>query len=100
MRWKNSPQNKEHEVEHMARDLTNIYISKMSEVEFKAIVIRILVGLEKDIQDTREFLTVEITELKSSQAEIKNTITKMQSQVEATNTRMEESEKWINDIRR
>ena len=51
----------------MARDLIEIYINNMPDPEFKAIVIRILVGLEKSIEDTREFLTAEIKELRANQ---------------------------------
>ena len=39
----------------------------MSEPEFKTITIRVLAGLKKSIEDTREFLTAEIKELKSRQ---------------------------------
>ena len=38
-------------------------------------IIRILAGVEKSIEDTRESLYVEIKEIKSSQAKIKNAIT-------------------------
>ena len=54
----------------IARDLINTNISKISELEFKVIV-KILAGLVKSIDNTRESLTVEIKELKSSQAKIK-----------------------------
>ena len=40
-------------------------------------IIKILVGLEASIGDTRESLTDEIKELKYSQAKIKNSIIKM-----------------------
>ena len=53
----------------IARDLINTNISKISELEFKVIV-KILAGLVKSIDNTRESLTVEIKELKSSQAKI------------------------------
>ena len=68
-RWRNSPQEKEQEV--TARYLINIDTSKMSEPNFKTIIIRTLAGIEKIIEDTSEFLTAEIKELKTSQAEIK-----------------------------
>ena len=77
MRWRNSPQKKEEEVELTARDLINTNTSKMSELKSKTTIIRILAGLEKSIEDTRESLTTEIKELKSSQAKIKNAITEM-----------------------
>jgi len=50
----------------MARDLINTNISKMSELEYKKTILRILAGLEKSIEDTRESLITEIKELKSS----------------------------------
>ena len=71
----------------------------MSELEFKTTVIRILVGLEKSIEDTRESLTAEIKELKSSLAEIKNAVAEMQSQVEDIKIRMDESQEWITNIK-
>ena len=49
-------------------------ISKMSELEFKMTIIKLLAGLEKSSEDTRESLTVEIKELKPSQGKIKNAI--------------------------
>lgn len=52
-------------------------ISKMSELELKTMIIKIQVGLEKSIQDTKQSLTVEIKELKYSHAKIKNAITEM-----------------------
>ena len=53
-------------------------ISKMSELEFRIIIIKILTGLEKSIEDTRESLSGEIKELKSSQVNIKKAINEMQ----------------------
>ena len=47
----------------------------MPELEFRTMIIRILAGVDKSIEDTRESLYVEIKEIKSSQAKIKNAIT-------------------------
>ena len=55
----------------------------MSELEFRTTRIRILAGVEKSIDNTREFLSMEIKDIKSSQAKIKNAITKMQSWMNA-----------------
>ena len=49
----------------------------MPDGEFKAIVIRILAGLEKCMEDIRETLTAEIKELKNNQAEMKNAISEI-----------------------
>ena len=51
----------------------------MSELEFKTMIIKILAGLEKNIEDTRESITIEIKELISSQTKIKNAIIKMKT---------------------
>ena len=49
-----------------ARDLINTAINRMSELEFKMIT-KLLTGLENSIEDTRKFLTVEITKIQSDQ---------------------------------
>ena len=53
---RNSPQKKDLE-EVTARDLVNANISKIFESEFKTTIIKILAGLEKSIEDTRESLS-------------------------------------------
>ena len=50
-RWRNLPQKKEQETLLTARDLINSIISKMSELEFKTMIIRILAGLKKHRRD-------------------------------------------------
>ena len=60
----------------MAKDLINTDISKMSELELKTTIVKIVAGLEKSIEDIREYPTTDIEKLKSSQIEIKNAITK------------------------
>ena len=61
-RWKNTPQKKEQEAVLMARDLINMVISKMSDPEFRMMIIKVLAGLEKKHGDTRESLSGEITD--------------------------------------
>ena len=48
------------------------------ELEFKIMIIKILAGLVKSIEDTRESLSGEIKELKSNQVKIKKAINEMQ----------------------
>ena len=60
------------------RGLISTDISKMSELEFRTMIIRILPDVEKSI----EFLAAEIKEVKSSQNEIKNAATEMASSLE------------------
>ena len=57
-RWSNSSQIKQKKV--MARDLIGIYISNMTDGEFKTSIIRIITRLEKRMDDCREALTIEI----------------------------------------
>jgi len=54
-----------------SKDTINTDISKMSELEFKTMIIKILAGLEKSIEGSRESIRGEIKELKSNQVEIK-----------------------------
>lgn len=61
------------------RDLINTDIHKMSELEFKTTITRILTGVEKKPRRHQRIPFSEIKELKSSQAKIKNAITEMQS---------------------
>ena len=61
-----SPQKREQEPVLTAGDLMSISISKMSELEFKIMTIKILAGLEKSIENTRESLSRELKELKSN----------------------------------
>ena len=75
---KNSPQKREQEAVLTARNLVSMDISKISELEFRIMIIKIVAGLEKSIEDTIESLSGEIKELKSNQIEIKKAINKMQ----------------------
>ena len=77
-----------------ARDLSNTDTSKMSEPEFRIMIIRMLAGVENRL----ESLSVDIKEVKASQVEIKNAITELQSQMDATEARMVEPEQRINEI--
>ena len=55
-------------------------------------------GLKKSIEDIRESLTVEIKELRSNLAKIKNTIAEMQSKMQAlTAGIINEAEERVSD---
>ena len=68
MKQKNSPQKKLQEVvttnELIKNDLSNV-----TENEFKIIVTKIIAGLEKSIEDSRESITTEIKGLRNGQEE-------------------------------
>ena len=70
---RNSPQKNEQE-EMTARDLINTDTSRMSEPEFRIMIIRILAGVENRL----ESLSAEIKEVKATQDEIKNVVTELQ----------------------
>ena len=53
-RWRNLPQKKEQETLLTARDLINLIISKMSELEFNRMIIKIQAELEKSIEGTKQ----------------------------------------------
>ena len=95
-RQRDSPQKKEQE-EVMARYLINTDIRKISEPEFKAIIIRTLAELEKSMEDSREYLTAEIKVLKTSQAE-KDAITEWQTKLDVITMRIDETEEQISVI--
>ena len=67
---KNSPQKKLQEVA-TANELTKNDLSNVTENEFKMIVIKLIAGLEKSIEDSRESITTEIKGLTNSQEELK-----------------------------
>lgn len=92
-RLRNSPHKKE-QLEVMDRDFIKTDISKVPE---PTTIIRILSGLEKRIEDTREWLTAEIKEVKTSQTEIKSLITEMQNWLYAKTIRMDETEEQNSD---
>ena len=51
----------------------------MSESQFRSTIIQLLVDLEKSIKDSRDFMTAEF---RSNQAEIKNQLNEIQSELE------------------
>jgi len=59
-RWKKSPQQKEQEAVPTVRDLINMDIGKMSELEFRIMILKILPGLEKSMEVIRETISGEI----------------------------------------
>ena len=73
-----------------ARDLTNTNTSKMSEPEFRIMIIRILAGVENRL----ESLSAEMKEVKYRQNEMKNAITEPQLWMDAAATRMDGCQRY------
>ena len=59
-RRKNLPQKKESEVILSATELQNLDLNTMSEIQFRSIIIKLLVALEKSVKDSRDFVTAEL----------------------------------------
>ena len=67
---KNSPQKKLQEVA-TANKLIKNDLSNVTEQEFRIIVIKLIAGLEKSIEDSREPIATEIKGLRNNQKELK-----------------------------
>ena len=67
---KNSPQKKLQEVA-TANELIKTDISNVTEQEFRIIAIKLIAGLEKSTEDSRESIATEIKGLRNSQEELK-----------------------------
>ena len=67
-------------------------INNITEQEFRIIVIRLITGLEKSIEDSRESIAAEIKELKISHDEFKNAVNEVQNKLQVVTARTEEAE--------
>ena len=55
----------------MVRALINKNIGNITELEFRMMIIKVLAGLKKSMEDIRKSLSGEIKELKSNQVELR-----------------------------
>ena len=62
-----------------AKELIKTDINNITEQEFRKIVIRLMAGLEKSIEDSRESIAAETKELKNSHDELKNVVNEVQN---------------------
>ena len=76
-----------------ARDLSTQIQERCLNQNVESLIIRILAGVKKRL----ESLSAEI-KVQSSQDEIKNAITELQSRMDATAVRINEAEQWISNI--
>ena len=91
MKRRNSPQKKLQEVA-TANDLIKNDLGNIAENEFKITVMKLIAGLEKSIEDSRESIAVEIKGLRNSHEELKNAINEVQNKTEVTTALIEETE--------
>ena len=70
MKQKNSPQKKLQEVA-TANKLIKTDLSNITEQEFRIIVIKLIAGFEKSIEESRETIATEIKGLRNTHKEVK-----------------------------
>uniref|UniRef100_A0ABI7XJR4 L1 transposable element RRM domain-containing protein n=1 Tax=Felis catus TaxID=9685 RepID=A0ABI7XJR4_FELCA len=97
MKQKNSLQKKLQEVA-TANELIKSDLSNITKQEFGIIVIKLIAGLEKSIEDSRESIATEIKGLRNSHEELKHAINEVQNKMEATTARIEEAEERIGEL--
>ena len=97
MKQKNSPQ-KKLQKEVTAKELIKTDISNITEQEFRLIVIKLITGLAKSIEDSRETIGAEIKEPKHSHDEFKNSINEIQNKMDVGTAWIEEAEGKIGEF--
>ena len=81
-----------------ANELIKNILNNITESEFRLIVIKLIAGLEKSTEDSRESIATEIKGLRNSQEELKNAINELQNKMETTTARIEEAEEKIGEL--
>ena len=94
---KNSPQKNVQEIT-TANELIKNDLNNITENEFKLIVIKLIAGLEKSIEDSRESIATEIKALRNNQEELKNATNELQNKMETTMAQIEEAEERISEL--
>ena len=79
----------------MARDLSKTDISNTSDREIKTMTTRILIRLEKRVEDINEALT---TKIRNNISEVKGSLNEMRNIPDGMNSRLEEAEDQINAL--
>ena len=75
-----------------ARELLKTNINNISEQEFRITVIRLIGGLEKSIEDSREIISAEVKDLRTSHNELRNATNEMQNKLDTVTASKEEAE--------
>ena len=94
---KNCPQKKLQEVV-TANELIKNDLSNITDHEFSIMVIKLIAGIEKIIEDSRESIATEIKGLRNNQEELKNATNEVQNKMEATTARIKEAEERIGEL--
>ncbi|KAF0882620.1 LORF1 protein, partial [Crocuta crocuta] len=67
--------------------------------EFRTIVIKLISGIEKGMEDTREAIATKIMDLKNSSDELKNAINEVHNKMEAATAWIEEAKRRIGELK-
>ena len=97
MKGKNSSQQKFQE-EMTARKLLKTDRNNISDQECRIVPIRLIAGLEKSIEDDREYTAAEIKDLRNSHDELGNVVNEMQNKLDIVRARTEEAGERISEI--
>nr|KAF6438060.1 hypothetical protein HJG59_008750 [Molossus molossus] len=90
---RNKSQMKEQE-NSIKEEINEMQLSKFSEVEFRAMILRKLSSMNKNT----DMLKINQMEIKNHQEKIKNNISKIKNTLEGINSRVEEAEDQINEL--
>ena len=78
-----------------ARDLSKTDINNTSDKEFKVMIIKILTGFKKRVEDIHKILNIEVRNII---AEMNSSINEMKDMPDGMSCRLEEAEKFINYV--
>ena len=73
-------------------------IGKLSEKEFRIMIIKIIKDLENKMEKMQESINKDVEELKNKQIETNNTITEIKNTLEGINSRISEAEEQISEL--
>ena len=82
-----------------ATELKDMDVTKLSEMEFRVKMVKMMCRLEKSIKENvNEDIESLSTETRANLAEIKNSMSQMQSKLKALTTRVNEAEEHISEL--
>ncbi|KAF0887393.1 LORF1 protein, partial [Crocuta crocuta] len=94
---KSSPPNKLQE-ELTTNELLKTDISRITEQDCRTIIVKLIAGLAKSIEDLKETMATTNMENKNRHDELKTAINEIHNKLEVSNARIEETEKRISDL--
>ena len=96
-KWKNSPRKNLKEVA-TANELIKNDLGNIMEEEFRIILIKLITGLEKSIEDGKESIATEIKGRRNSHEELKSAINGVQNKMESAIAWNEEAEERMGEL--